>query len=98
MTLTHVSFNYQCDRETRELGEAFPEIAAAEELYTKLRAALERVQRTGSQEADNRATEFLELLANARHDSSWPLIVLASEDAFEEAMVRPVEIKPKRAA
>ena len=90
MTVVHVSHNFTCDRETAELGEAFPAAAVAEELYNKLREALQRVQKSGGQEADERASEFLELLAVARNDSSWGKFMVDTEDAFTEAMVRPV--------
>lgn len=93
MTIIHVSTNFTCDRETAELGEAFPEIAAVEEAYNKLHEALKRAQRCDSQQVDTRASEFLELLCVAHSDSSWALLLVNAEDAFTEARVRPIERK-----
>lgn len=89
--MMYVAKNFRVDRATAELGEAFPEIAVAEEAYNTLRSCLERVQRTGSQEADERATEFLELLTAARADSSWPTLFGEAGDAFAEALVTKIE-------
>ena len=84
MTYT-MSTNFNCDPDLAELGEAFPEIAAAEEAYNELRRRLERVQRCSSQVADTSATKFLVRLSEARHDSSWGEIIGDAEEAFSEA-------------
>ena len=84
MTYT-MATNFNCEPELAELGEAFPEIAAAEEAYNELRRRLERVQRCASQMADTSATRFLVRLNEARHDSSWGEIVGDAEETFSEA-------------
>ncbi len=99
MTTTYVSFNYQCDRATGELGEDHHILAGIERAYRLLEARLERGAVAAHSDRATRAIlELGELLADARHDASFGSTLALAADAHGEAMVRPVEIKSKRAA
>lgn len=84
------NFRDDCDFETKSLGEVFPYIAAAEQKLNEARELLEKVQRGDSQDADTAASELIEAIDTARHNTAWRHLLAAAEDAFTEARVVPI--------
>lgn len=94
MSTKYVSTNFdpECPTATRQLGEAFPVIAAADTALDAAVDALRQVCRCAPQEADDIANELLTLLRDARKDSSWRTLVPRAKDAFHEAKVIPYRV------
>ena len=92
MTIIHVSTNFACDRETAELGEDAHELRKIERAYRLLEA---RINRAARKVHSARATATVMLLdeglADVRHDASFGATLALAEDAYGEAMVRPIE-------
>ena len=89
---TATNFRDDCSTETRQLGETYPAIQAVEQAYQAFVTALEAVQKSLSQDADECASEFLQAVRDARSDSGWSRIVGDAAEAFAEARVKPVKV------
>lgn len=84
----HTATSYVCDRETRELGEDYPElqrIARAYRLLERRLTAAQRRLRAGR--SLSAVMDFSLALADADHDASLGSTVTLAHDAFVEARV-----------
>ena len=98
MSVIHVSHNFTCDRDIRELGEDHPELKRVEWAYRIYERALERAARKVHSARATASVMLLgEGLADSRHDASFGSTLSLAEDAYGEAMVRPVEVKARAA-
>jgi hypothetical protein len=85
---THVATSYVCDRETRELGEDYPELKKIARAYQLLEHRLTAAQpRLHSRRALSTVMDFSLALADANHDESLGSTVSLARDAFVEARV-----------
>lgn len=91
----YAATSYVCDRETRELGEDYPELKkiarACRLLERRLAAAQPRLQARRSLSA---VMDFRLALADADHDASLGTTVSLASDAFSEARVVRVKRPP----
>jgi hypothetical protein len=87
-TTRNTATSYICDRETRELGEDYPELKkiayAYQLLERRLAAAHARLRARRSLSA---VIDFSLALADANHDASLGATVSLARDAFVEARV-----------
>ena len=77
-----------CDRETRELGEDYPELRKIERAYRLLEHRLAAAQ--GRLQAERSLSTAMDLslaLADARHDASWGATLSLARDGYEVAGV-----------
>ena len=86
MTL-HVSTSFRCDRETRELGEAYPALSAIDRAYQVLVALCEQTEAQECGDAKRVAYDLRQCLGDARHDASFGETLERSKDAYAEARV-----------
>ena len=87
----HVAHSYDCDRETRELGEDYHALQKVERAYRLLERRLTRAAPAlRARRAIATVTEFNLLLADARHDASFASTLALAKDAAEEAYVRKI--------
>lgn len=94
----YVSFSYLCDRATRELGEDCQELQKVDRAYRLLEARLEKAAvKVQSDRATSAVLALGEQLADARHDASFGSTLALAQDAYAEAMVRPVRKSKTRA-
>ncbi|MCE9522149.1 MAG: hypothetical protein K8S25_06920 [Alphaproteobacteria bacterium] len=96
-----VAASYRCSRETRELGEDYTELKKIDRAYRLLERRLTRAAlRLQTRDAIRTVTEFNLLLADARHDASWPPTLALAKDAHTEArvirMVRAFNTPPQQ--
>lgn len=90
MNVMWVSHSYACDRDTRELGEAYHELRKVERAYRLLERRLARAEPKVQGRARAMVHELAEMIADVRHDASLVATVDLARDAFQEAMVRKV--------
>jgi len=87
-TVLRVATSYVCDRETRELGEDYFELAKVERAYRLLERRLTRAAPAlHARRSIETVTEFNLLLADARHDASLGSTLALAKDAYSEARV-----------
>ena len=95
-TTFHMASSFACDRETRELGEDYPELKKVDRSYRLLERRIKRaVLKANARRTVSTLTEFDLLLADARHDAAWPSTLDLAKDAYAEARV--VKITRQRA-
>ena len=87
-TTIYASTSFACDRDTRELGEDYPELKKIDRSYRLLAHRVDRARHKANARATVRMlTELDMLLADARHDVSWQTTLDEAKDAFAEARV-----------
>lgn len=87
--------SYTCDRETRELGEDYPELRKVDRAYRLLEARLLRAQpHLRSRRSLSTVMEFSLALTDARHDANLGSTLALARDAFVEARVVTVVRRP----
>ncbi len=84
----YTATSFVCDRETRELGEDYPELKKIERAYRLLEHRLTAAQpRLQAEHALSTVMDFSLTLSDARQDASWAATLLLARDAFGEARV-----------
>jgi hypothetical protein len=84
----YTATSFVCDRETRELGEDYPELKKIERAYRLLEHRLAAAQpRLQAGRALSTVVDFCLTLSDARHDASWATTLSLARDAFGEARV-----------
>jgi hypothetical protein len=84
----YTATSFACDRETRELGEDYPELRKIERAYRLLEHRLAAAQpRLRAKRALSTAIDFNLTLSDARHDASWAATLSLAREAFAEARV-----------
>lgn len=99
----YTATSYICDRETRELGEDYPELKKIARAYRLLEHRLTAAQANlRARRSLSVVMDFSMMLADASHDASLGSTVSLARDAFAEArvvkIVRPKDVRPDRAA
>ncbi len=95
MTTMHVSHNFACDRQIRELGEDYLELKLVARTMRLLQLRVSRARlRVDSPRAKETLFELDLLLQDARDDSSIAASESLAKDAAVEAMVGPVRVSP----
>lgn len=99
----YAATSYICDRETRELGEDYPELKKIARAYRLLEHRLTAAQaHLRARRSLSVVMDFSLALADASHDASLGSTVSLARDAFAEArvvkIVRPQEVRPDHAA
>ncbi len=99
----YTATSYICDRETRELGEDYPELKKIARAYRLLEHRLTAAQANlRARRSLSTVMDFSLTLADASHDASLGSTVSLARDAFAEArvvkVVRPREVPPDHAA
>ena len=88
MPQTYVATSYVCDRETRELGEDYPELDKIARAYRLLEHRLTAAQaRLNSRRALSAVLDFSLALSDANHDECLGSTISSARDAFAEARV-----------
>lgn len=89
----YAATSFTCDRETRELGEDYPELQRIARAYRLLERRLIAAQRRlGAGRSLSAVMDFSLALADADHDASLGSMVALAREAFIEARV--VKIAP----
>ncbi len=84
----YTATSYICDRETRELGEDYPELKKIARAYRLLEHRLAAAQaRLRARRSLSTVMDFGLALADAGHDASLGSTVSLARDAFVEARV-----------
>ncbi len=84
----YTATSYICDRETRELGEDYPELKKIARAFRLLEHRLTAAQsRLRARRSLSTAMDFGLALADANHDASLGSTVSLARDAFIEARV-----------
>ena len=84
----YTATSYICDRETRELGEDYPELRRIARAYRLLEHRLTAAQaRLRGRRSLSSVMDFSLALADASHDASLGSTVSLARDAFVEARV-----------
>lgn len=84
----YTATSYICDRETRELGEDYPELNKIARAYRLLEHRLTAAQaRLRARRSLASVMDFSLALADANHDASLGSTVALARDAFVEARV-----------
>jgi hypothetical protein len=87
--------SYVCDRETRELGEDYPELKKIDRAFRLLEMRVAAAQpRLRAKRSLSTVMDFSLALADARHDASLGSTVSLARDAFVEARVVKVVRRP----
>lgn len=87
--------SYVCDRETRELGEDYPELKKIDRAFRLLEMRIAAAQpRLRAKRSLSTVMDFSLALADARHDASLGSTVSLARDAFVEARVVKVVRRP----
>lgn len=88
----HVSHNFVAPTEVRELGEAMPVIKVADDAVREFRKCLELLRTSSHDGLRKCAQELDEVVSDALHDASWAYWRDKAQEAYGEAMVRPVKV------
>lgn len=80
--------SYACDRETRELGEDYPDLRKIDRTYRLLERRIAQAQpRLRSRRSLSTVMDLSLALADARHDASLGSTLSLAREAFVEARV-----------
>ena len=94
----YTATSYICDRETRELGEDYPELKKVARAYRLLERRLTAAQSNlRARRSLCVVMEFSLALSDANHDASLGSTVSLARDAFVEARVVKI-VRPQQAA
>lgn len=99
----YTATSYICDRETRELGEDYPELKKIARAYRLLEHRLSAAQANlRARRSLSVVMDFSMVLADANHDESLGSTIALARDAFVEArvvkIVQPTKALPDCAA
>ena len=85
--IIHVSTNFACPTEIRELGEAHAVIVVADQAQRQFEKCLELLRTSSNECIRETAQRAFEMLGDLRHDASWNTLVTRAADAMGEARV-----------
>lgn len=83
----NVATSFRCDRETRELGEAYPALQAIDRKFAELVDLCEKAEAEEAGEAKRVAYDLRQCLGDARHDAAFGSTLEQARDAYAEARV-----------
>lgn len=88
--IDYVAHSYSASYETKTLGEACHAIEAVEKTLQTLAAQLEKLRHCEDPRTRKAAHDWDLIILDGRHDTSWPGLIVAAQEAARDANVKPM--------